>query len=72
MFSNLVYFYENVCKLEQVEVSGKKKESTAGGVLVMVLYFGRKVDLWCLEKEAPGEEGVGSFLGIPRQEIYTW
>ena len=53
-------------------MSGKKKESTAGGVLVMVLYFGRKKDLWCLEKEAPGEEGVGSFLGIPRQEIYTW
>ena len=32
MFSNLVCFYENVCNLEQGEVPGKKKESTAGGV----------------------------------------
>ena len=55
---------------------------------VVVLFFGRKgvpgawclvknieglgEDLWCLEKEAPNEEGVGSFLGTPRQEVYTW
>ena len=56
--------------------------------LMVVLFFGREgvpgawclvknieglgEDLWCLEKEAPNEEGIGSFLVTPRQEVYTW
>ena len=56
--------------------------------LVVVLFFGREgvpgarylvknikglgEDLWCLEREVPNGEGVGSFLGTPRQEVYTW
>ena len=41
MFSNLVYFYENACNLEQGEVPGKKKESTAGGISGGGSFFGR-------------------------------
>ena len=88
MFSNLVYFYENVCNLEQGEVPGKKKESIAGGISGGGSFFGREgvpgarylvknikglgEDLQCLEREVPNGEGVGSFLGTPRQEVYTW
>ena len=61
---------------------GKKKEGTAGGVSGGGSFLWTRRGAWCLvfgkehrrswRGSLVSGEGVGSFLGTPRQEIYTW